>query len=188
MLIKCRQVRQEITITAAAKRVGEVLQNMASEGIGMPSTIAATRLLILTGCRLNEITTLQQEHVDLPGKALRLSDCKTGAKVVQLGQSAIDVLEKIGRVERNPLRDCRHPPRRPADRPSALLAASQFARRPEECPDPRSPTHLLLYHSRRRPGAAGDRQAKRRHPQVVPPPRPTRWRLRKTAHLSRPVA
>jgi integrase len=46
--------------------------------------------------------TLQWEHVDLPGKALRLPDSKTGAKVVHLGQPAIDVLEKIARVETNP--------------------------------------------------------------------------------------
>ena len=35
-------------------------------------------------------------------KALRLPDSKTGAKVVHLGQPAIDVLEKITRVEKNP--------------------------------------------------------------------------------------
>ena len=41
----------------------------------------ALRLLILTSCRLGEIMTLQWEHVDIPGKALRLPDSKTGAKV-----------------------------------------------------------------------------------------------------------
>lgn len=46
--------------------------------------------------------TLQWEHVDIAGKALRLPDSKTGAKVVHLGQAAIEVLEKIERVERNP--------------------------------------------------------------------------------------
>lgn len=75
---------------------------MESEGTEMSSAIAATRLLILTGCRLNEIMTLQWEHVDLPGKALRLPDSKTGAKVVHLGQPAIDVVEKIAQVETNP--------------------------------------------------------------------------------------
>ena len=93
--------RERFLSPTELKRVGEVLREMESEGIELPSAIAATRLLILTGCRLNEIMTLQWEHVDLPGKALRLPDSKTGAKVVHLGQPAIDVLEKIARVETN---------------------------------------------------------------------------------------
>ncbi len=94
--------RERFLSPVELKLVGEVLREMESEGIELPSAIAATRLLILTGCRLNEIMTLQWEHVDLPGKALRLPDSKTGAKVVHLGQPAIDVLEKIARVETNP--------------------------------------------------------------------------------------
>lgn len=94
--------RERFLSPAELKRVGKVLRDMESEGIEMPSAIAATRLLILTGCRLNEIMTLQWEHVDVPAKALRLPDSKTGAKVVHLGQPAIDVLEQIVRVQTNP--------------------------------------------------------------------------------------
>jgi len=75
---------------------------MEAEGIELPSAIAAARLLILTGCRLGEIMTLKWDYVDIAGKALRLPDSKTGAKVVHLGQPAIDVLKKIVRVENNP--------------------------------------------------------------------------------------
>ena len=46
--------------------------------------------------------TLQWEHVDIAGKALRLPDSKTGAKVVHLGQPAVEVLEKIEHVDGNP--------------------------------------------------------------------------------------
>ena len=67
-----------------------------------PARNAAAQLLILTGCRLSGIMTLRLEHVDIPGKALRLPDSKTGAKVVHLGQPAIDVLENIKRLEDNP--------------------------------------------------------------------------------------
>ena len=75
---------------------------MEEEGIEFPSAIAAARLLILTGCRLGEIMTLRWEHVDIPRNALRLPESKTGAKVVHLGQPAIDVLKKIERLEENP--------------------------------------------------------------------------------------
>lgn len=94
--------RERFLSPAELKRVGEVLREMESEGLELTSAIAAVRLLILTGCRLNEIMTLQWEHVDIPAKALRLPDSKTGAKVVHLGQPVIELLEKILRVEKNP--------------------------------------------------------------------------------------
>ena len=57
--------RERFLSPAELKRVGEVLREMESEGIELPSAIVATRLLILTGCRLNEIMTLQWEHADI---------------------------------------------------------------------------------------------------------------------------
>jgi integrase len=96
------QKRERFLSQAELKRVGEVLREMEQEGIELPSSIAAIRLLMLTGCRLGEIMNLKWEHVDIPAKALRLPDSKTGAKVVHLGRPAIDVLERIERVEDNP--------------------------------------------------------------------------------------
>ena len=96
------QKRERFLSPGELKRVGEVLREMESEGIELASAIAATRLLILTGCRLSEIMTLKWAHVDVAAKALRLADSKTGAKVVHLGQPAIDVLAKIVRVAQNP--------------------------------------------------------------------------------------
>lgn len=94
--------RERFLSAAELRRVGEVLREMEDEGIELPSAIAAVRLLILTGCRLGEIMTLKWEYVDISGKALRLPDSKTGAKVVHLGQPAVEVLQKIERVEKNP--------------------------------------------------------------------------------------
>jgi len=94
--------RERFLSPAELAKVGEVLREMETEGIELSSSIAAIRLLMLTGCRLGEIMTLQWEHVDIPGKALRLPDSKTGAKVVHLGKPAVEVLEKVERVEGNP--------------------------------------------------------------------------------------
>ena len=96
------QKRERFLSPAELRRVGEVLRDMEEERIELPFSIAAIRLLMLTGCRLGEIMTLQWEHVDIPGKSLRLPDSKTGAKVVHLGQPAVEVLLKIKRVEGNP--------------------------------------------------------------------------------------
>ncbi|MEA3011764.1 MAG: hypothetical protein QOD42_309 [Sphingomonadales bacterium] len=93
--------RERFLSPAELKRVGEVLAEMEAERVEMPSAIAAVRLLMLTGCRLNEIMTLRWDHVHLGVGELRLPDSKTGKKVVQLGQAAIEVLQGITRAEYN---------------------------------------------------------------------------------------
>lgn len=63
---------------------------MEAEGIEPPSVILTVRLLIPTGCRLNEIMTLKWKSVDFTDKGLRLPDSKTGAKIVHPGQPAVE--------------------------------------------------------------------------------------------------
>jgi integrase len=94
--------RERFLSAAELRRIGEVLREMECEGIELTSAILAARLLILTGCRLNEIMTLRWEHVDLAEKVLRLPDSKTGAKVVHLGQPAIELFEAAEQVAGNP--------------------------------------------------------------------------------------
>jgi len=66
------------------------------------SVIAALRLLVLTGCRRNEVLTLRWNHVDLAHSCLRLPDSKTGAKVVALGASALALLAALPQQKDNP--------------------------------------------------------------------------------------
>ncbi|MFC3569912.1 tyrosine-type recombinase/integrase [Paracoccus simplex] len=94
--------RERFLSAAELRRIGEVLREMEAEGIELPSAILAARLLILTGCRLNEIMTLQWDHVDLEGRALRLPDSKTGAKIVHLGQPVVELLRDAPRIKGNP--------------------------------------------------------------------------------------
>jgi integrase len=94
--------RERFLSAAELRRVGEVLKEMEAEGIELPSAILAVRLLIMTGCRLNEIMTLKWEFVDLTEKLLRLPDSKTGAKVVHLGHPAKELLEAADRIDGNP--------------------------------------------------------------------------------------
>lgn len=61
--------------------------------------VAAIRLLILTGCRLGEILTLQWANVDLERGLLMLPDSKTGAKAVVIGAPAMEVLASVPRIE-----------------------------------------------------------------------------------------
>jgi integrase len=94
--------RERFLSDAELRRVGEVLREMEQEGVELASAIAAVRLLMLTGCRLGEIMRLKWEYVDFAGRALCLPDSKTGAKVVHLGQPALDVLAAIERCKDNP--------------------------------------------------------------------------------------
>lgn len=96
------QKRERFLSAAELRRLGEVLSEMEAERIELASAIAAVRLLVLTGCRLNEIMKLRWEYVDLAASLLRLPDSKTGAKAVHLGQAAIDNLAALDRSPFNP--------------------------------------------------------------------------------------
>ena len=78
---------------------------------------------MLTGCRLGEIMTLKWDHVHLKSHEFRLSDSKTGSKIVHFGEAVAEVLKKIERLDDNPwvitgrkegarLTDLQHPWRR----------------------------------------------------------------------------
>ena len=153
--------RERFLSPAELRRVGEVLREMEQEGIELPSSIAAIRLLMLTGCRLGEIMTLKWEYVDIPGKALRLPDSKTGAKVVHLGQPAVEVLREDRTRRGKSVGDRGNETRRAAHGSPAVLATCPSARRAQGRPHPRSAAHVCVDRRRRRSGTADDRQAAR---------------------------
>ena len=83
--------REEIT------RLMNVLDAEEKEGKELSCVIHAIRLLLLTGCRLNEILTLRWDEVDLINHCFHLSDSKTGKKTVYLSPSVITILNSITR-------------------------------------------------------------------------------------------
>jgi len=103
--------------------LGKALWEVEQDGLETQSAVDAIRLLMLTGCRLNEIMTLEWAHVDLDARELRLPDSKTGAKIVYFGKAVVKVLKGIRKVDENPyvitgkkpgshLTDLQHPWRR----------------------------------------------------------------------------
>ena len=79
----------------------------AAEAVGSVDIYeaAAIRLLIYTGCRLSEITTLQWSSVDLPNARIIFEKHKTdkhGAKAIPLNGPALDLLTKLPREPGNP--------------------------------------------------------------------------------------
>ncbi len=103
--------RERFLTTAELERLGAALAAADSgddhaafhrtEGKEHPSAIATIRLLLLTGCRKNEILTLRWEHVDLDRSCLRLPDSKTGAKVVMVSRTPTWSAVEVGPPKRS---------------------------------------------------------------------------------------
>ena len=87
---------------AELARLGQVLAAAAALGVESPFALAAIRLLMLTGCRKNEILTLRRAQVDRYHRCLRLADSKTGAKIVHIGAAVMRVIETIPEIAGNP--------------------------------------------------------------------------------------
>lgn len=84
------------------RRVGRALREAEARGTAWPPAVAAVRLLMLTGCRRDEILTLRWRDVDRTARELRLRKGKTGPRMVPLTPAAETVLARVPRVPRNP--------------------------------------------------------------------------------------
>jgi integrase len=61
--------------------------------------LAALRLLLYTGMRLGEVIELRWRNVDCGEKCLRLSDSKTGKRIVPLNSVAFEILDRMTKGE-----------------------------------------------------------------------------------------
>ena len=105
----CRSVKryaprgcERFLTTEEYARLGRVLFEAESEGPLMAAAVAAIRLLLLTGCRRNEILTLRWDDIDRTAGELRLRESKTGPRRVPLTPAVERVLARIPRMEGNP--------------------------------------------------------------------------------------
>ena len=102
-VVKYRERKRDRFLTDGEfTRLGQVLDETETRGGASASTAAAIRLLMLTGCRKNEILTLRWEDVALDANELKLPDAKTGGRVVSLSPSAVRLLAGLPRVPGNP--------------------------------------------------------------------------------------
>lgn len=91
-----REEKRERYLTSAeVARLWQVLNSDAAAAKASPAAIAAIKLLMLTGRRLNEVLGLKWAWVDLDAKVLRLPDTKNGALLVSLGDAAVSTLAEL---------------------------------------------------------------------------------------------
>jgi len=94
--------RERFLTRAEYRRLGDVLKDAECSGWLAKPAVAAIRLLILTGCRRNEILSLRWNDVDRSAREIHLRDTKTGPQVVALTAEAERVLDGIRRAQDNP--------------------------------------------------------------------------------------
>ncbi len=76
-------------------RLGAALNAEEERRPEASDTVAAIRLLALTGARRREITGLTWGEVDLPGMRLRLRSAKTGPREIALNSAAASLLSSL---------------------------------------------------------------------------------------------
>ncbi len=85
--------RREVFLSSAdLAGLGKVLREAETAQSESIYAVAAIRLLLFTGCRRNEILGLRWPEVDFEHGVLRLSDSKTGSRIVQLNAPALKIL------------------------------------------------------------------------------------------------
>ena len=105
----CREIwkynarrRERFLTDGEFRRLGRVVGEAVKEGKVSVHAAAAIRRLMLTGCRCNEILTLQWQDVDLEANEMRLHDSKTGPRAVLLSRAAVRAFVDLPRVPGNP--------------------------------------------------------------------------------------
>jgi integrase len=79
-------------------RLADALNDAQANGTASPWAVGAIKLLMFTGCRRDEILTLQWAFIDAEGRCLRLPESKTGAKVVYLNAPALEILTDLAKL------------------------------------------------------------------------------------------
>jgi integrase len=93
------QKRERFLSESEVAQLADALAALEAEGRVGPALADCVRMLMLTGCRKSEISTLEWDWVDLERGSLRLPTSKTGAKTVPLAAAAQALLARQTRKE-----------------------------------------------------------------------------------------
>ena len=115
-------------------RLGRTLDIVPSKRLASRHAAAAIRLLVLTGCRRNEIMGLAWDDLDFEADEMRLVGSKSGPRIVPMPPAAAEVLAALPRTPDNRWVFPRSEEGRPSDQHQRLLEphsqTRQVRRRP----------------------------------------------------------
>ena len=83
-------------------RLGRTLDIAPEKRLASRHAAAAIRLLVLTGCRRNEIMGLAWDDLDFEAGEMRLADSKAGPRIVPMPPAAVEALAALPRTPDNP--------------------------------------------------------------------------------------
>ena len=83
-------------------RLGEAIRAAPAEGLASAHAAAAIRVLVLTGCRRNEILGLRWDDLNFDSGEMRLRDSKTGPRMAPMPSAAAEVFRGLSRTPNNP--------------------------------------------------------------------------------------
>lgn len=87
--------RELILTIEELKTLNKVLMDLVDSGEIPPAMADLVRLLMITGCRLNEIMSAEQAWVDRTRRLLILPDSKTGKRKIPLAPIAMAIVDGI---------------------------------------------------------------------------------------------
>ena len=94
--------RERFLTDVEYRKLGRTVTEMEDTGKLSSPAAMAIRLLVLTGCRRNEVLELKWDDIDRTVGELRIREGKTGGRMVPLTPEVKRVLDGIPRVEGNP--------------------------------------------------------------------------------------
>ena len=123
-------------------RLGEAIRAAPAEGLASAHAAAAIRVLVLTGCRRNEILGLRWDDLNFDSGEMRLRDSKTGPRMAPMPSAAAEVFRGLSPHPEQSLGVSRQEVGRPPEQPQRLLGSYPQTRRARWCPPARPQSHL----------------------------------------------
>lgn len=92
------KIREVFLTSDEITKFGHILK-IAEENLKNDKALNIIKLLLLTGCRKNEIASLKWSYIDVQNQCFRFPDTKTGQQNRIFGKSVLDILSKIDKTE-----------------------------------------------------------------------------------------
>ena len=160
---KVEQLRERFLTREELARLGAALRVAPAERLASTHAAAAIRLLVLTGCRRNEILGLRWDDLNFETGEMRLSDSKTGTRMLPLTPRRREGVRRPRPHAQQSVGVSGPEKGRSSGQPQRFLGTGAQACGTRRRPPARPPSHVRLARPRPRIQPADDRGPARSH-------------------------